>query len=97
MKLLLNKAVTLFVTSAALALFAATPARSADAADPKAAVPPLIYRSAFEGYRPNTEAEVGKWRETNDKVGRIGGWRAYAKEAAAPDAPASAVMVEPKR
>ena len=97
MKFLLNKAVTLLVASAALALIAAAPARSADAADPKAGVPPLVYRSAFEGYRPNTEAEVGKWRETNDLVGRIGGWRAYAKEAAAPDTPASAAPVEPKR
>ena len=91
MKLLMNLVVALVVASAV------APAQSADAADPMATVPPLVYRSAFDGYRPNSEAEVGKWRETNDKVGRIGGWRAYAKEAAAPDNPASAAMAEPKR
>ncbi len=61
----------------------------ADPLDSKATVAPLIYRSAFQGYRPNTEAEVGSWKEANDRVGSIGGWRAYAKEAQQPDAPAS--------
>ena len=95
MKILLHKPVTLVVVSAALALCAATPAnstRSANATDPKTSVPPLVYRSAFDGYRPNAEANLGKWQEANDKVGRIGGWRAYAKEAAAPDKPASVAM-----
>lgn len=102
----LTKLVALAATAAALALpmlvahaqsSTASPAKSvapsskaADASDPKAIVPPLVYRSAFQGYRPNAEAEVGKWKETNDKVGRIGGWRVYAKEAAQPDAAASA-------
>ncbi|WP_310384361.1 hypothetical protein [Roseateles sp.] len=49
----------------------------------------MIYRSAFQGYRPNTEAEVGSWKEANDRVGSIGGWRVYAKEAQQADAPAS--------
>ncbi len=64
--------------------------KAADTSDPKAAVLPLVYRSAFQGYRPNAVAEVGNWKEANDKVGRIGGWRVYAKEASLPDAAASA-------
>ena len=100
------KGVTLIAVSTALALPAlsalaqstapATPssamvAQRADAADPKAVVPPLVYNSVLQGYRPNVEAEVGAWKEINDNVGRIGGWRIYAKEARQPDAAASGV------
>ena len=52
-----------------------------DPADPNAAVPPVRYDSAFARYRLNAEAEVGAWRDTNDNVGRIGGWRVYGREA----------------
>lgn len=52
--------------------------------DPRAPVPPLQYRSAFSDYKPNAEAKVGAWRELNDTVGRIGGWRVYAREAREP-------------
>lgn len=40
------------------------------------------YRSTFEGYRPYADEGVTatSWREANDRVGRIGGWRAYAAE-----------------
>ena len=38
------------------------------------------YRSAFEGYRPLTDQPVLPWRESNDVVGRIGGWQSYARE-----------------
>ena len=54
-----------------------------DPGDPRAAVPPVEYRSAFSRYRPNVEAEVGSWREKNAEVGRIGGWRVYGREASA--------------
>lgn len=47
------------------------------------------WRSAFEGYQPFADAAVAPWRESNDTVGRIGGWRAYAREAQG-EAPASA-------
>lgn len=73
-----------------------------DPLDPKAKVLPLTYRSAFEGYRPNVEAEVGAWKDANDTVHRAGGWRAYARGASQPDAPvappaaASASMPAPK-
>jgi len=64
----------------------APPSQRADAADPKAVVPPLVYSSVLQGYRPNAEVAVGSWKDTNDNVGRIGGWRVYAKEARQPDA-----------
>ncbi len=56
-------------------------------AGPVAAQPPGIvtappaWRSAFDGYQPYAEAPLAPWRESNDTVGRIGGWRAYAREA----------------
>jgi hypothetical protein len=40
----------------------------------------LTYRSALANYRPYSAQQVRPWRESNDNVGRIGGWRAYAKE-----------------
>ncbi len=45
----------------------------------------LSYRSAFEGYRAYDEPQLSSWREANELVGRIGGWQAYAREAAGKD------------
>ncbi|MCW7541430.1 hypothetical protein OOT46_26835 [Aquabacterium sp. A7-Y] len=42
----------------------------------------VIYRSAFDGYRRYAEEPVVSWKEANDRVGRMGGWRTYAAEAA---------------
>lgn len=47
----------------------------------EAAAPRLIYRSPFEGYRPHRDITPGPWRAMNDEVARIGGWKAYAREA----------------
>lgn len=67
-----------------------------DPLDAQAPLPPLIYRSALQGYRPNVEAAVGNWPAANEQVGRIGGWRAYAREAQQPDAvPAAAPLDTP--
>jgi hypothetical protein len=83
---------------AALALFSALPAAAQpaksrpDPADSKAPTASLAHRSALADYRKSTAdgAPIG-WRDANDAVERIGGWRAYAREAAAtPAAPASA-------
>ena len=49
-------------------------------------VPVLIYRSAFTRYKPFADQSVLSWREVNDEVGRIGGWRVYAREAQQPAA-----------
>ena len=76
------------IASASTAGFAqtksATPAASAATAAP--ARPASGYQSAFDGYRPFSEQKVLSWRESNDLVGRIGGWQAYAREAAGGDA-----------
>lgn len=48
---------------------------------PPAPAPALTgYRSAFEGYRPFAQEEVQPWKQTNDTVREVGGWRAYARE-----------------
>lgn len=49
--------------------------------DAKASVPALNYRSAFAGYRGFSDDKLLSWREANEAVARIGGWRAYAREA----------------
>lgn len=82
----------------ALAALACAGAASAQQVAPRVApqatqaAAPLQYRSVFEGYRGHAAETVLPWRESNDRVGRIGGWRSYAREAqqAAGDAPASA-------
>lgn len=39
------------------------------------------YQSVFGGYQSYKEQPVSSWREVNDEVEKIGGWRAYAGEA----------------
>ena len=51
-----------------------------DPADPAARVPAAAYRSPFADYRVLGDEAVGNWRAANDEVGRIGGWREYARE-----------------
>lgn len=69
---------------------AASPAARPDPLNPQAAVPALAHTSSFAAYRRHAEAEPIGWREANDTVARIGGWRAYAREAAVAPAAASA-------
>ena len=77
--------------TAALAVLVAAPVLAAAQSGTTPATPQPVYRSAFEGYRSFTDEPVRPWRETNDTVGRIGGWKAYAREIQAPDArPAAA-------
>lgn len=52
-----------------------------DPQDAKASVPRVVYRSTLAGYLVFPDEKLGSWKEANDEVGRIGGWRAYAKEA----------------
>jgi hypothetical protein len=53
----------------------------ADPLDPQAKVAALVYQSSLARYRPYRDAKPIGWREANDTVNRIGGWRAYAREA----------------
>lgn len=39
------------------------------------------YVSAFECYRTFADQPVRHWAQVNEEVRRIGGWRAYAREA----------------
>jgi hypothetical protein len=87
----------LYTSALAMALAAAAPTQAQpkpatpDPLDPKAAVPPAQHRSAMGTYRPSADTPVGSWKEANERVNRIGGWRAYAREAAQPaSAPVSA-------
>lgn len=66
-----------------------------DPLDAKASVPALVYQSSLLSYRPYTEQSVGSWRQANETVNRIGGWRAYAREAREP-VPASVPASAPK-
>lgn len=85
-----------WLSAAAVAQAQAQPtavAGTASAADPlqaDAAVPPVAYTSPLARYRAASDVEVGSWREVNDTVTRIGGWRAYARQASQPEAPVPA-------
>ena len=63
-----------------------------DPLDASASAPRVLHRSAFKDYRRFDDAPAVHWRDANDTVDRIGGWRSYAREAAAPapTAPSSA-------
>lgn len=41
----------------------------------------LPYRSTLAPYQRFEDQPVQSWKESNDTVGRIGGWKAYAREA----------------
>jgi hypothetical protein len=70
----------LAVAASSVVAQALQPAASSASATPGSAAAKLVYRSAFEGYKPHTDQPVGSWLKANDLVGRIGGWRAYARE-----------------
>jgi hypothetical protein len=48
--------------------------------DPRSKVPPLEYRSAFEGYRPFSEQDIVNWRRSNDEVRAAGGHAGVMRE-----------------
>lgn len=57
-----------------------------DPLDPRARVPSPRHRTVLSRPLPASAiapAEPGDWRAANDEVHRIGGWRTYAREAAA--------------
>lgn len=66
-----------------------------------APVPLTRHQSVFEAYQPANPVEVQDWRQANDTVRSIGGWRAYAREAQAPapvakDKPLGPAVAPPK-
>ena len=72
------------------------PLAQAQSAPAGASAPvPLEYRSAFAQYRKFDESPVGPWTEINSTVGKIGGWRTYAKEARQPETTAGKAAATP--
>lgn len=70
------------------------------ASETSAKVVASTYRSAFSDYRGLTDEKVD-WKEANDNVARIGGWRTYLRESQRTDTPADRStqrsQAEPKR
>lgn len=76
----------LLMTLLAAQARAQSPAASRpDPLDPRAQVPSVRYESSFAQFRRIGDDKPVAWREANDAVARIGGWRAYAREAQQPD------------
>jgi hypothetical protein len=75
-----------------------TPAKP-DPLNPQAHVPPLVYRPSLPQPKnkaaTTAEPKPPTWREANDNVARIGGWRTYAREAQAPEVAAPAATASP--
>ena len=40
----------------------------------------LVYQSSFQNYQRYATSDIQPWKQSNDTVKDIGGWRAYAKE-----------------
>ena len=66
-----------------------------DPLDPRATVPASAYVSSLTHFRRLGDVKAMPWREANDTVTRIGGWRAYAREAQQPEAPPPAPATTP--
>lgn len=80
---------TLSVQSAELPVATSAASKAPLRSDPRVAiVAPTDYRSAFSGYRAISDEPAASWREANDLVARIGGWRVYARESQQPAAAA---------
>lgn len=56
-----------------------------DPSNAMAVVPAATYSSPLARYRSAGEIKLGSWQEVNETVTRIGGWRAYAREASQPE------------
>lgn len=74
-----------FLTAQAQPQTTSTGARP-DPLDPKVGVPALRYESSLAQYRRMGDERAISWRDANDTVARIGGWRVYAREASQPEA-----------
>ena len=67
-----------------------------DPLDPKTSVPALRYSSSLAQHRNGGDAKPVSWKEANDAVARIGGWRVYAREAQQPDPAPAATSADAK-
>lgn len=69
-----------------------TPGRTerADPLDAQVRVPAVTHQSSLAAYRRMGDDKPVPWKAANETVTRIGGWRAYAREAQQPEPAASA-------
>jgi len=84
----------------AFAATAQTPpatSRKVDPLDASAAVPAATYETSLSRYRRAGDDKAIPWRESNDTAARIGGWRAYAREAQQPEPAPSAPAAAPAK
>lgn len=51
-----------------------------DPLNSEAVTPALHYNSPLKAYQRFSEPPLDDWRQANELVGRIGGWRTYAQE-----------------
>jgi hypothetical protein len=49
--------------------------------DSRTRVPSQQYQSPLKGYQSSAPGKVGSWRQANDVVREVGGWRVYLREA----------------
>lgn len=85
---------------ASLAFALASSAAVAQSASPqgsaaRAAAEPVPQPSPLDGYRPFSDEALIPWKEANEQVGRIGGWREYARESR--EAPSGSSSPAPAR
>lgn len=77
---LLSAACGFFIASTQAQTPTSVPLRP-DPLDAGVSVPALTYQSAIGQHRHFGNQSALSWREANQRVHRIGGWRAYAREA----------------
>ena len=82
---LLRQAACLLLLTPPMAL-AQGLASAPDAANPDAPGAPLIHPEMPPFKQGDDAPAPNAWREANDAVARIGGWRVYAREAQQPEA-----------
>lgn len=58
-----------------------SPLAKADPFNVESVADDAIYSSPFQGYVNDEDIEMGGWVKANERVGEIGGWRTYLKEA----------------
>ena len=74
----------IFILAYGLTSMFSLTAQAQTAPAPPSAPQPPGFQSALDSYQPYTDDKTVDWKAANDTTARIGGWRAYAKEAAAP-------------
>lgn len=72
---------TLALSTSALGIIVVDPVVADSHSQTRPAPSVLKYESAVTGYRALDGSERSGWKQSNDNVGEIGGWRSYANEA----------------